>query len=155
MHDRDALPQPQFVAPTLAASSENDSTAAPTKGKGAKPPMKGPAAKGKVPVAPVSKGKPVALVEAADQPGTEVPTPTEYVKPLLLRLLPSGFRRLPQAVLARMKHDVHVAPENNMLAAFLIASRANLDCCPGHQKQGHHLHVVVASGCILLRPHCT
>lgn len=82
VHDRDALPQPQFVAPVLVTEDSN-AASLPVKGRGSKPPIKGgPAAKAKAASRPVSRGKPAALTDSASQ--AAIPPASEYVKRLLL-----------------------------------------------------------------------
>ena len=86
VHDRDALPQPQFVAPILEVAEDSNSASLPVKGRGSMPPIKGrPAAKAKAASRPVSRGKPAVLTDSASQAAT-MPSPpaSEYVKHLLL-----------------------------------------------------------------------
>lgn len=84
VHDRDALPQPSFVAPVLELSPKSDSAAQAVQRKGLKPPIKGPASK--VPSRPVSRGKAAVLTDVTVQPAAPAAPLTEYAKPLLLVL---------------------------------------------------------------------
>lgn len=83
VHDRDALPQPQFVAPVLETAPPGSRSATPVAGKSSKPPVKAPSAKSQVLSRPVSRGQPVGLNEASSQAVAGSP-PTEYGKPWLL-----------------------------------------------------------------------
>ena len=86
VHDRDALPQPQFVVPVLETATQGSRAATPVAGKSSKAPFKAPAAKGQVPSSTVSRGQPAGLAEGPSQP-VAGSLPTEYVRPWLVCLL--------------------------------------------------------------------
>lgn len=88
VHDRDALPQPQFVAPILEVMEGSDTAAPPVKGRGMKPPVKGrgPAAKPKAASRPLSRPKPADLTDSASKAAATPSLPSsEYAMPLLLQ----------------------------------------------------------------------
>jgi len=70
VHDRDALPQPQFVAPVLEVKAEQQA-AAPKSAKGGKAPVKVPVAKPKTPSAAANKGQPPVQAEGTSLPLAE------------------------------------------------------------------------------------
>ncbi|KAL0037130.1 hypothetical protein WJX79_001758 [Trebouxia sp. C0005] len=94
VHDRDALPQPQFVAPVLEVKAEQQA-AAPKSTKGGKTPAKVPVAKPKTPSAAAIKGQPRVQAEGTSLPIAE--PAAEYVCGIAkcsLAGLGSGEKRL-------------------------------------------------------------
>ena len=77
VHDRDALPQPQFVAPVIEVKAEVETV--PKTGKGGKSPVKAPAAKAKPPSVAAVKGQPPVQAEGTSQPSVPPEPATEYV----------------------------------------------------------------------------
>lgn len=70
VHDRDALPQPQFVAPVLEVKAEQQAAALKST-KGGNTPIKVPVAKPKTPSAAAINGQPPVQAEGASLPIAE------------------------------------------------------------------------------------
>ncbi len=71
VRDRDALPQPQFVAPVLEVKAAEQQAAAPKSAKGGKTPVKIPVAKPKTPSAAAIEGQPPVQAEGTSLPIAE------------------------------------------------------------------------------------
>lgn len=107
MHDRDALPQPQFVAPVLEAKADTEATK--QLAKGSKSPIKAIPITAKAPSVAAAKQQPTVAADPTSQSAIPAEPAKEWVFWYLPfgDVIPQGLMVMGSMLVAQLSHQQH------------------------------------------------